>query len=616
MKPTDLVTKLAPVVIAFTILVVLNYATRNNLLYSQLNLSNNAAGIITQADEIRYIISNIFLFRILNDIRGSLAPEYVELVINVLLQSTVLVELLSALRRFVSRGWAVLFSAGFILVAPLQNVYVGYQYELGIGTLTLGLLGITLASLVLLTAARQRFLRSAVYLILLGLTHPINGLIAAPLLLIPVYKKYAESINRFSILIFICVAVLASSLIINKFLPDIREFWAQDKLRFAALTIVNSSGSRGGFFFPWLDPVKINNFSIISLLTVLLVRSKSIHRLPSLESTLNIALVYSVLLYLVAIGSWWFSLGFLSAMGLTRVYAYATPLIYLYFIVRIMSLEHKGGFTFPAAIILLCLTIKSPCNILFLAVLLSTDNCSNGGRNRVIEIWLLIFLYLVIRISLLTYTALPIGKGELFSFLIFASVSFANTVRSSKPIARLGSSLCATMKIPIYFAMILFISYVTEKQIAARLMQAEVSQYVRNKVLPELKSGRIVMSASGMPFYNNLSTVSNTVALGFGVYSKNLNGLLEELKVVLDDPIDNRRTPSTTELLVNRKDLESTIEEKMISIEINELKRLMNAFPALEYLHFDKPNVIIALQCARDLGFLHHTIYSLADCKK
>jgi hypothetical protein len=616
MKPVDLVAKIIPVAIAFTIIVVLNYATRNNLLYSQFNLSNNVANIITQADDIRYIVSNVLALRLLNDIRGSLAPEYVELVINVVLQSIMLAELLSAFRKCMSKGWAVFFSAGFILVAPLQNLYVGYQYELGIGTLTLGLLGITLASLVLLTAARQRYLRAAVYLILLGLTHPINGLIAAPLLLIPVYKKYAERIKRFSILIFVCLAALASALVILKFVPEITEFLAQDKLRFVALTIVNSSGSRGGFFFPWLDPVKINNFSIISLLTILLLKSRSVNRLSSLESTLNIALVYCLFLYLIAIGSWWFSLGFLSAMGLTRVYAYTIPLIYLYFIIRIVSLEDKKSCIFAAAITLLCLTIKSPCNVLFLAALFSTSNHSNGSRNRVITILLLIFLYLVIRISLLTHTALPIGKGELLSFLIFAVTFAYNTAQPSKSSARLGSSLIATMCISVYLAIVLFIGYVTEKQLAARLMQAEVSQYVRSRILPELDNGKTVMSASGMPFYNNLSTASNTVALGFGVYSKNLSGLLQELSHVLDDPIVNRRTQTIKELLVNKKDLESTIEEKMISMEINELERLMNALPTLGYLHFDKPNVIIALKCAKDLGFLHHTIYSLDNCKK
>lgn len=418
----------------------------------------------------------------------------------------------------------------FVFFNPFQNIIVGYQFELGLGVSTIGTVGVTVSSAALLFFLARDFVASFLTFILLAFVHPISFLICSALVLfhyifnfIFYFKNRSEPDGRTLSFILFLMVVVVSVCFYNLIFVDVQALG--NALTTDLIRVQNSSGLRGGFWYPWLSFDKLLNLIVLSVVSVGLIIPRYLKVMHvsqyRIELDLAILLVGCQIAILISWCGFLFKFTDIEILALGRIFSYIIPLISVVCYLRLIDLCRKNVLLFLICSSLCLLTVQSSINLAYLFIIV---NYSSSSRAPTRLVWGLFCFIVLFRLFGVTQGYDEIGGAEYLSHGIFL-IWVIKHVRFFNPKSVAGS----IGHLFVLMSFLVAIFYVG-KQLDLRISKPVVVKSNFGAKMYDFVGSSKVLDLSGELFYIGVRVLPNNARLGFDLYLSNPTKVMDEIK--------------------------------------------------------------------------------------
>lgn len=456
------------------------------------------------------------------------------------------------------RGLSALLATSLLFIVPFQNVIVGYEFELFRSALTIGMIGVSIGAIVILFSVANNHLAANACLLGLIWLHPLNASLAATLVLFRLVIRKLVGTGNFSVISVYAFSFLAS---VGSMMYGNLDVITDSKV-FDLISVINGYGTRGGFFFPWLNYLKLDSLIICILLVVVMGSYIAEKRSwTGMHGDLFILSLGGALAFVISFIGWYFEVDVLARLAPLRIYAYLVPFIGIWTgLILIQSYRDNLESKYVSTLLVVA-SVQSPMNLLLLAIL-HFANIGTGSRwSRMCLILVTIAYFVWLAISVFFFDR-SLGFWAQFSLVCFISFIGIQIFED-----KIKQSLSALWTDWFISRLVLAFAVVAVVRICALSVNESMSKAAESSAMKQdfFSSVRIIKDELGLvhnvrflsflsqPVYYGFETFANYTLAGFGLYGTRPEVLSEEFRLQNAWPtFEAREFQSFQELYRNR----------------------------------------------------------------
>lgn len=490
-----------------------------------------------------------------------------------------------------------LLTTWFTVFNPLRNFIYGYQYEVGRGTSTLGLISFAVMTMLLSLQYRAKAFWHAFFLIVLYGIHPLNtllymGFVCLLIFYAVLFPERRE--NRWEFFQKNVPSLILMVLFLGMSLVQYGGIYRENPERVFHLTsIINGFGERGGFFFSWLNRDKLIDFWAFTPSFFLLIyggwKRRYIDRHLFLIS-FSMAL-YSLAVCAVNYLAYHWGIYSLLPLDLSRMFALQIPLAFICLaqIIRGRYAEEGRDIAFISLLLTACLP-QIPLLLPFLVVFLLY-----GRREKLLSYCLFLFPALVLMIlfeykhGTLALSELSWGTQRMKYGLAAVSIFFVLLMMGERylgrrlPVGLAGLFLTVLMTLHGYRSE--FLS-TWKGRIANDRNYGELDDYLRRNTAKEdivLIEDIIFGYMAIRPHFANYNS------LAYGIYMGNLDRLEDESSLIWDIYFDDAFIQKTFDRhLSNTRDIAQYMKKTLLSYTPEKIQSIRRRYPNFRFIALEE----------------------------
>lgn len=496
-----------------------------------------------------------------------------------------------ALANFALTTWFTCFN-------PLRHFTYGYQYEVGRGSVSLGLMAFALMTFLFYLLYTRRKYAHAFILLILYSFHPLNTFLYMGIVISFIAITSAVEGKRAFVAALKDNAPSLGLLVILLFITGTEHgtLYKEDNpiKMFSLISLVNASGSRGGFFFSWLNPVKLTAFLAFTPSFFLLIHLARMKRIIDgrLYSLCLGAALYTLTLCAVNFLAYQFKIYFLLPLDLSRIFAAQIPLAFICLALASFKRDQEGSRDIALISLLLMACLPQTPFLLPLMVLFLIS-----GRSEHLTRYGLVLLACLVPMILLefngtfTVTKLNLSQQKM-KYGLFISTLILMAVHHWKPrgiraeAVALGIAVLLTLHGYRHESLASLKGGIANDENYVSLHSYLKSHSADDEIV--LIEDTVFSYAAIRPHFVDYNL------LAYGIYAGHLTHLEEEAGLIWDIHFDPQFVARTFDLtLSNTRDINQHMNRTLLEYTAERIMKIRERHPRFNYIVLEKEDRFI-----------------------